>query len=182
MKRWEREKLLREGGVLDGTARSQAERRMVERDLADSPFAGQRIPQRLRNFRPGIDSYVSALHGPLAYMQRLRTIHEEELAHEERLRAVWLAVAAECGGDGAQFASAWHRAAEDWSFAAINLLIEKHNRYFPAESRLPMDPRTGDFVLIAGQPYRREPLDAHWVLARFPAHLDAARSAAAAAA
>jgi hypothetical protein len=32
-----------------------------------------------------------------------------------------------------------------------------------------MDPRTGDFVLVNGKPYRREPLDARWILARFPA-------------
>jgi hypothetical protein len=180
VKRWEREKLLREGGVLDGTARSQAERRMVERDFEGNPFAGQRVQQRLRNFRPGVDSYVSALHGPLAYMQRLRTIHEEERAHAERLRTAWLELAASCGGDADRFARAWRRTAERWNFTATNLLIDKHNRYFPAESRLPMDPRTGDFVLVGGRPYRRDPLDEQWVLARFPGRLESARAAAAA--
>jgi hypothetical protein len=180
VKRWEREKLLREGGVLDGTARSQAERRMVERDFEGNPFAGQRVQQRLRNFRPGVDTYVSSLHGPLAYMQRLRQIHEEELAHEERLRDAWLELAADSDGDAERFAASWRRAAARWNFTAINLLIDKHNRYFPAESRLPMDPRTGDFILVGGRPYRREPLDSRWVLARFPDRLDAARAALAA--
>ena len=32
-----------------------------------------------------------------------------------------------------------------------------------------MDPRTGDFVKRAGRSYRLEPLDADWVLERFPA-------------
>jgi hypothetical protein len=32
-----------------------------------------------------------------------------------------------------------------------------------------MDPRTGDYALVGGRPYRREPLDAAWVLERFPA-------------
>ena len=32
-----------------------------------------------------------------------------------------------------------------------------------------MNPRTGDFVLVGGRPYRREPLDAAWVLRHFPA-------------
>ncbi len=50
----------------------------------------------------------------------------------------------------------------------MNDLIERHNRYFPAESRLPMDPRTGDFVLLDGRPYRRRPLDTGWVLELFP--------------
>jgi hypothetical protein len=179
VKRWEREKLLREGGVLDGTARSQAERWMVERDLEGSPFDGQRVQQRLRNFRPGVDAYVSSLHGPLAYMQRLRQIHEEELAHEERLRTAWLDLAT-LNSEPDRFAAAWLRTAARWNFIAVNVLIDKHNRYFPAESRLPMDPRTGDFILVGGRPYRREPLDSRWALARFPARLDAARAARAA--
>jgi hypothetical protein len=178
VKRWEREKILREGGALDFTVRSQSERRMVEHDLEGNPFAGQRVRQRLRNFRPGVDSYVSALHGPLVYMQRLRMIHEEELAHEERLRAAWLELAAS-GDDAERFAASWRLTAARWNLTAINLLIDKHNRYFPAESRLPMDPRTGDFILVGGRPYRRDPLDAAWVLERFPPDLAAARSVAA---
>ena len=54
------------------------------------------------------------------------------------------------------------------NFHAVNDLIEKHNLYYPAEARLPMDPRTGDFVLVGGAPYRLRPLDAGWVLERFP--------------
>ena len=65
-----------------------------------------------------------------------------------------------------------------WSFAEVNELIERHNRNFPAEARLPMDPRTRDFVKINGRPYQRDPLDAAWALERFPADLHAARRAA----
>jgi hypothetical protein len=59
--------------------------------------------------------------------------------------------------------------AERWDFGDVNELIEKHNRWFPIESRLPMDPRTRDFVKVGGREYRRDPLDAAWVLNRFPA-------------
>ncbi len=31
-----------------------------------------------------------------------------------------------------------------------------------------MDPRTRDYVKVGGRPYRREPLDAGWILERFP--------------
>ena len=31
-----------------------------------------------------------------------------------------------------------------------------------------MDPQTRDFVQAGGRPYRREPLDAAWILDRFP--------------
>ena len=50
----------------------------------------------------------------------------------------------------------------------MNELIDRHNRWYPAESRLPMDPRTGDYALVNGRSYRRRPLDASWVLERFP--------------
>jgi hypothetical protein len=65
--------------------------------------------------------------------------------------------------------SGWRAVAESWDFTAVNELIERHNRWYPVEARLAMDPRTRDFVKVGGRPYRREPLDAAWVLARFPA-------------
>jgi len=56
----------------------------------------------------------------------------------------------------------------------VNDLIERHNRYFPVEARLAMDPRTRDFVRLNGRSYLRESLDAGWILARFPADRAAA--------
>ena len=76
----------------------------------------------------------------------------------------WRELAAECGADRTEFARRWRLLAERWSFAAVNELIERHNRWYPAEARLPMDPRSGDFVLVGCRPYEREPLDAHWIL------------------
>jgi hypothetical protein len=32
-----------------------------------------------------------------------------------------------------------------------------------------MDPRTRDFVKVGGRHYRQDPLDAQWILSRFPA-------------
>jgi hypothetical protein len=40
-----------------------------------------------------------------------------------------------------------------------------------------MDPRTRDFVRVNGRPYRREPLDAAWILERFPPDRAAALAA-----
>jgi hypothetical protein len=71
-----------------------------------------------------------------------------------------------------QLADAWRGVAASWSFDEVNELIERHNRWFPAESRLPMDPRRGDFALVNGRDYRLPPLDADWVLERFPAARD----------
>jgi hypothetical protein len=60
----------------------------------------------------------------------------------------------------------------------VNDLIQRHNRNYPAEARLPMDPRTRDFVKVNGRPYQRELVDERWILERFPADLGAARRAA----
>ena len=176
MDRKEREAILGEWGVRDGTIRERAERSALERDLEGSPLKGKPLPGRLRNFRPAVDNYVVSLGGPLAYMQRLRQIEVETASHLERLDAAWRELA-ESSRDAAEFAALWRRTAERWSFTAVNELVERHNRWYPAEARLPMDPRSGDFVLVAGRPYRRRLLDAAWVLERFPAELELARAA-----
>jgi hypothetical protein len=168
MQRREREQILGEWGIREGTARDVLQRRRLERDLQEGAGEGRAVSRRLRNFRPAADRYVASLGGPLPYMVRLRAIHEETAAHEERLEEAWLALAADAQGDAALFARRWRRLAARWNFTAVNELIERHNRYYPAESNLPMDPTTGDFVLVGGKPYRKRRLDADWVLERFP--------------
>ena len=166
-----------QGAIRPETARDRAERRLLEDDLAVSPVKGKPLARRLRNFRPGADSAIRALGGPTVWMRRLRTIENELERHEAELNERWLELAAETD-DEAAFARAWRETARRWSFAQVNELIERHNRNFPAEARLPMDPRTRDFVKINGRSYEREPLDERWILERWPAELGAARRVA----
>jgi len=177
VERKERERILGEWGVRGENVREQAERRLLERDLEGSPLAGKPLPQRMRNFRPAVDAYVVSLGGPAAYMRRLKAIELETEEHERRLEEAWRALAGECRGDPAAFARRWRRAAERWSFDAVNDLIDRHNRWYPAEARLPMDPCSRDFVPVGGRPYRRRPLDSAWVLERFPPRIDLAGAA-----
>ena len=179
MERKERERILGEWGVgVAESLRSVRERVVVREDLEGSPLEGKPLRRRLRNFRPEADTYVASLGGPLPYMQRLRAIADEEAAHERALELRWRELAADCGPDTRRFAREWTQTARRWNFYAVNDLIEKHNRYYPAEARLAMDPRTGDYALVGGKPYHRRPLDATWVLARFPPVLQLARHAA----
>jgi hypothetical protein len=166
--RKDREAILGEWGLRDPTARELAERDALDRDLEGSPLKGKPLETRLRNFRPAVDRYVASLGGPLPYMRRLREIELETEAHELRLAEAWQELAGACDGDAAEFARRWRRTAERWSFGAVNELIDRHNRWYPAEARLPMDPRSRDFVTIGGKPYRLPPLDAAWILERFP--------------
>jgi len=171
MKRAEREAILRQGITLPETPRDRRQLAGLAEDLEDHPAAGRPLPLRLRNFRPGADHYLSALNGPLAYMVRLRRIDSLVEGLEASLAAARADIAAECAGDPSRFRRRWRETAATWDFGEVNDLIEGHNRWYPVESRLPMDPARRDYALVNGKDYRRSPLDESWVLERFPSEL-----------
>ena len=160
-KRTHAEEILGEWGVRDVTPPSAKERERLQRDRDVNPLAGAPLPRRIRRFRPDAEAYVASLGGPLPYMQRLRTIEHEVEAHLARLEEAY----ADQGHDP----PAWRRIAQGWDFEDVNDLIDRHNRWYPIEARLAMDPRSRDFVKVGGRDYRRTPLDADWILDRFPA-------------
>jgi hypothetical protein len=151
---------MRQGVVLPETPRDRRNLWGLEEDVRDSPLAGKALPLRLRHFRPDATSYLASLGGPLPFMQRLRRIavltEEHELALAEAFEEV--------GHDP----EAWRALAERWYFGEVNDLIDRHNRWYPIERQLPMDPMTGDYALVNGERYSKAPLDAAWILARFP--------------
>jgi hypothetical protein len=148
---------MRQGVVLPETPRDRRDLEGLEADVRDSPLRGGDVRLRLRNFRPDAGSYLASLGGPLPYMTRLREIDRLTAAHEEALDAA---------REEAADAAAWQAIVAAWDFGEVNDLIERHNRWYPVEARLPMDPKTGDFALVNGRSYRRPPLDAAWALAR----------------
>ena len=154
------EEIIGEWGVRDVTPPSQRERERLEADRGLNPLVGRPLRRRLRNFRAEADNHLASLGGPLPYMRRLRRIEVETERHLERLTAAY----AEHRDDP----DAWRSCAERWDFGEVNELIARHNRWYPVEARLAMNPRTRDFVEVGGRPYRREPLDAAWIRARFP--------------
>jgi hypothetical protein len=154
------EDIIGEWGVRDVTPPSAAEREKLAGEADLNPLTGRPLRRRIRRFRPEADRYLASLGGPLPYMQRLRQIDDAIEEHTVRLAAAY----AEHGRDP----DAWRRIAARWRFDEVNDLIERHNRYYPIEARLAMDPRTRDYVKVGGRPYRREPLDASWILERFP--------------
>jgi len=151
---------MRQGVVLPETPRQRREQQALAEDLADHPYKGKPLRQRFRNFTADAGSYFASLGGPLPYMARLREIATATERHERRLTEAY----GELGGD----AAAWRSFAESYDFGDVNELIDQHNRWYPVESRLPMDPRTGDYALVNGERYSRRPLDAAWLLERFP--------------
>ena len=174
MRQEEREALLREDVPRVQTARERRQLEGVAEDLRSSPLRGRPLPLRLRNFRPAAEGYLASLGGPLPYMVRLREIEAMTAEHERALAAERDRLAAEVPE---RFDDAWRTLVGAWSFDEVNDLIARHNRWYPVESRLPMDPRTGDYALVNGRDYRLAALDAEWVLERFPASLEEALAA-----
>lgn len=115
-----------------------------------------------------------AVGGAPAWSRRLKRIYDLTDAVTTELEQDWHDLAAECGSDRARFAEEWRRHVAAVNLEPINDLISRHNRYFPAEANLPMDVRTHDYVDFGGGDYRRRPLDAAWILDRFPPDLAAA--------
>lgn len=177
MKQAERDAILRQQVVLPETPRQRRELAALEEELRSSPLLGKKLPLRLRNFAPSAETYLASTGGPLPYMLRLHEIERQIEEHETALRAAWERAAHEAGSESS-FARRWRSLAARWSFDEVNDLIARHNRWFPTEARLPMDPRTGDFTLVNGRDYRLRLLDTDWVLERFPPALTRALAAA----
>jgi hypothetical protein len=167
VERREGEAIMRQGVPRPETPRDRREREALDEDIRGNPLAGEPLRRRLRNFRPDAEAQLAALGGPLAWMRRLREIELAVEQHETRLAEALAELRAEY--DGAELERRWRAVAQRWNFEEVNDLIGRHNRHYPAESRLPMNPRTGDFVLVNGRPYTRRPLDADWILTLFPA-------------
>ena len=154
------EEIIGEWGIRDVTPPSAAEREALAADYELNPLIGKALPRRIRAFGAQAHTYLASLAGPPLYMRRARQIDEETERHRARLAEAYTLYRND--------PEEWRRIAERWNFTEVNDLIDRHNRFFPAESRLPMDPRTGDFVSLDGKPYRRRRLDADWILERFP--------------
>lgn len=106
-----------------------------------------------------LEGYVAA-SAPPRWMERLGQI-DAGIARERRALAD--------ARTRARSAAEWRRTLREWRFdEELNELIRIHNEWFPVERRLPVDPRTGEYQLIAGRPYQRPVLDADWALAEFP--------------
>jgi hypothetical protein len=118
---------------------------------------------------PGlVEQYIRGQIMP-RYMQRLREIEDELRVHTMRLAHAYSELQSLCGDDPAAFEARWRATARAWPFDRVNELIHQHNEYYPVERRLPISPRTGEYLTVGGRPWRREVAGPQWILERFPA-------------
>ena len=155
------------GEVPDQDQRTPAER-AVKRAMNGLSMAGKPLPASSITRERTIEGYLLGQEPP-AWMRRAREIERQTRRHEAALAAEHAALRERHGGDAAGFAAAWRTTAERWDFRELNDLVDRHNEWYPVERRLPVDPRTGEYVTVGGgRSYRRERLGAAWVLRRFP--------------
>ena len=141
--------------------------RLLDRSVVDDSVLGRPLSRRARQSERSVEAYLKTGVRP-RWMERIGEIDHGIAQEQRRLGRAYRALAAECGRDAALFARRWRARAHAWRFDHLNTLIEQHNEWFPVERRLPMDPRTGDYVPVAGRSYRRPVLGPEWVLEHFP--------------
>lgn len=111
-----------------------------------------------RNFTISTAEYLRALAaGPPAFARRLRRIEDLERAILAALREAEEKAPLDAAALPEEVAA---------KLARLNRLVEDHNRYYPIEAALPIDPRTGG-LLDWGEPWRpMPPFEAAALLAR----------------
>jgi hypothetical protein len=142
--------------------------RVIAHSVTDESGLGKPLSRRARQTRRSVEAYLAAGVMP-RYMERLREIEGERRRLRRQAERAYRSLKQACGDDREEFARRWHERVERFDFDEINQLIREHNEWYPAESGLPLDPRTKDYVTIRGRSYRRSPLGPEWVLEQFPA-------------
>jgi hypothetical protein len=142
--------------------------RIVGRDLDVESGKGKPLSSRARQTQRSIEAYLKAGVRP-RWMERVVDIDAGIARERRRLGEAHRALRSECEGDPELFAELWSAVARSWSFGELNELIAQHNEWYPIERDLPLNPRTGEYVRVAGRSYRRPVLGPEWVLEQFPA-------------
>ena len=152
--------------VPDENQRSSVER-LLEKNLVDDAGFGRPLSHRAATTQRTVEAYLKTGVRP-RWMERVVEIEQGIAAEKRRLERAYRALQQAYGADRAGFARRWRERAHAWRFDDLNELIEQHNEWYPVERRLPMNPRTGDYVPVGGRSYRRPVLGPEWVLEHFP--------------
>jgi len=154
----------------DEDQRSLVER-IVGRDLDESVGKGRPLSSRAQQRQRSIEAYLKVGVRP-RWMERVADIDAGIARERRRLERTYRALREEYAGAPESFAERWLEVIRAWPLDRLNELIDQHNQWYPIERQLAVNPRTGEYVRIAGRSYRRPVLDEAWVLSQFPADLD----------
>lgn len=135
-------------------------------------MSGQSRPRRKSGKRSlhsvsSVEAYLQAGAIP-RFIERANQIESGIHRHRKRLERAYEWAVERHGQDPEELARYWRELAANWRFDDVNELIDEHNKWYPAERRLPLNPRTGDYLTIGNRDWRRQRLDSGWILDQFP--------------
>jgi hypothetical protein len=142
---------------------------LLGRDVDPEAGQGRAFSDRVRQHQRTVEDYLRG-GGIPRWMERSADIDAGITRARRDLERARRALLAAFGDDPEAFAAHWTRLAERRRFDELNELIDQHNEWYPVERQLPLNPRTGEYVLVGGRSYRRRRLDAAWILEEFPPH------------
>lgn len=131
---------------------------------------GKPLSTRSRQTQRTIEGYLLT-GGPPRWMERVMQVENGIRRERRRLGVRHQVLRERYAGDPAGFAARWTEIAHELDLSELNQLIRHHNTWYPIERDLPMNPRTGEYMLQHGRDFRRPELTAAWVLEHFPAKL-----------
>jgi hypothetical protein len=127
--------------------------------MLDPSLHGMPLPVRPGHPPPTLESILLACAGPPRFAQRLAEIDRLTAGLIGRARLEFERLEGVYGTGSPLVLARLRRDVAGWDLSAVNHLIDEHNRWYPVERALPMDPLTGDYVPVSGRSYRRQPLD-----------------------
>jgi len=127
----------------------------------------RRIARRTLRSTSTVERYLQAGVVP-RFIERASQIEDATRRHRMRLERAYEWTRRQHPDDPDAFAEHWRALAGGWRFDDVNELIDEHNKWYPAERRLPLSPRTGDYLTIGNREWRRTPLDSEWIFRQFP--------------
>jgi hypothetical protein len=132
---------------------------LSDEDPLHSPGLHGRLRLLPRAFRMGLEERMRAAAGLPAWIRRTRELELRLEELESALERAWRR----------SDPQRWAGRAHAWDLQEINAVIVAYNLNFPIERDLPMDLRSRDYT-HRGAPWRPlPPIEASWILDRFPA-------------
>lgn len=140
----------------------------LEEDRQHNPLTGRPLTAHASPFALEVKDYLRAAAGAPAWSQRLARIHQLQTELHEGLRSAYAEHRRRFGARPRDFAQRWrtHLAALD--LAPLNLLIEKHNAYYPIEANLRTHWPSGRYLLPRGIEYPQARVTLAALLERYP--------------
>ena len=150
--------------------------------LIGEKLASQGIPEKSKgkplsipqfNFTISLEKKVQSMFGTPKYAARARRIENITQQLMEDLSCEYEHMTNQYGENPEIFAQKWKELIDSLELDEINQLIDKHNKYYPVEANLQIDPDTGA-PLLGSSPWKpTEKITQAELLTLFPLHIRA---------